>query len=149
MYEIPKIATHVDLNLINDETIPGSFFITEDRISPAGDPDIEEFLNKDPDLFFSFESDAGAYRLINKMQIISIETDQDDVEVKQQTPLAPRPLVLHFRNDTTLYGMVFPTLAEESRVSDILNQNSDFITMYRQSQKIIVNRHQIVYVNAN
>lgn len=149
MYEIPKIQVPVVLNLVNDEHIPGKMFITEDLVSPAGNPEVEDFLNDDPDYFFSFESDAGAYRLINKTQIVSIETEQDDTEIREQTPLEPRALVVHFTNDTTVYGVVFPTLAEESRVSDILNQEADFITIYRQGKKIVINRNQIVYANAN
>lgn len=149
MYEIPKIQVPVVLNLVNDEHIPGKMFITEDLVSPAGNPEVEDFLNDDPDYFFSFESDAGAYRLINKAQVVSIETEQDDTEIREQTPLEPRALVVHFTNDTTMYGVVFPTLAEESRVSDILNQEVDFMTIYRQGKKIVINRNQIVYANAN
>ena len=55
----------------------------------------------------------------------------------------------HFTNQRTVYGLVYPTLAEESRVSDILNENVDFISIYQNNQKIIVNRNHIIYVNAN
>lgn len=149
MYEIPKLQVPIVLSLINDEHIPGKMFITEDLMSPAGNPEVEDFLNDDPDYFFSFESDAGAYRLINKAQVVHIETNQDDSEIRSQTPLEPKPLVVHFANDTTIYGVVFPTLAEEQRVSDILNQEHDFITIYRQGRKVIINRNLVVYVNAN
>ncbi|HKI75327.1 MAG TPA: hypothetical protein VJ998_11805 [Pseudomonadales bacterium] len=149
MYEIPKLQVPIVLSLINDESIPGMMFITQDLVSPAGNPEIAEFLNREPDDFFSFESDAGAYRLINRRQVVYIETERDDVEIREQTPLAPRSLVLHFANDTSIYGVVFPTLAEETRVSDILNQDGQFFAIYRQGKQIIVNRHQIVYANAN
>ncbi|MEM7364493.1 MAG: hypothetical protein AAF525_10750 [Pseudomonadota bacterium] len=149
MYEVPKISVPVNLHLINDETIPGKLFISGDQFTPDGHPDISQFLNEEPTFFFSYESDAGAYRLINKHQLVFLETDQDDTEIKQRTPLTPKSLVLHFRNDTTLFGTVYPTTAEASRVSDLLNEDSDFLTVYRQGQKIIVNRAQIVYVNAN
>lgn len=149
MYEIPKISVPVSLHLINDETIPGKLFISKDQTTPDGDPDIPLFLNEEPTFFFSYESDAGAYRLINKHQLVYIETDQSDAEIKKRTPMPPKSLVLHFRNDTTLFGMVYPTAAEAARVSDILNDASEFLTVYRQGQKIIVNRAQIIYVNAN
>lgn len=149
MYEIPKLQVPVTLCLVNDESIPGKMYITEDLVSPEGNPRIEDFLNEDPDDFFSFQSDAGAYRLINRRQIIYIETGQDDREVIAQTPLEPRSLVMHFTNETTIYGLVYPTLAEETRASDLLNQGGDFFTVYRQGKKIVVNRAQIVYANAN
>ena len=148
MYEIPKIHVPIVLSLVNDESIAGKIFITEDIVSPAGNPDVEEYLNNDSNHFFSFESDSGAYRLINKAQVVYIETHQDDLEVKTQTPIEPRSLVVHFANDTTLDGVVYPTLTEESRVSDILNHTNDFITLYSQGKKIVINRSLIVYANA-
>ena len=149
MYEIPKLQVPVTLYLANDESIPGRIYITDDLVSPEGNPQIEEFLNDDPDDFFSFQSDAGAYRLINRRHIIYVETDQDDSEVIARTLLEPRSLVLHFTNQTTIYGLVYPTLAEETRASDLLNQEGDFFSVFRQGSKIIVNRTQIVYANAN
>ncbi len=149
MYEIPKIAVTVEILLANSETVNGKMFVTEDLVSAAGDPQLDEFLNEDDDRFFPFESTAGAYRLINKTQVVYIRTDQSDNEAKQQTPIKPRNLVAHFTNDRTIYGQVYPTLAEESRVSDIINQHEDFIAIYQNGQKIIVNRHHIIYVNAN
>jgi hypothetical protein len=149
MYEIPKIQVQVVLSLFNDESIPGKMFVTEDLLSPSGEAEIEQFLNRDPDTFFSFESDAGAYRLINKAQVVYIEIRQNDAEVRSQTMLEPKSLVVHFANDTTIYGLVYPTLAEESRVSDILNDQENFITIYRQGRKILINKKLIVYANAN
>ncbi|MFT7091757.1 MAG: hypothetical protein ACJAYW_001720, partial [Candidatus Azotimanducaceae bacterium] len=66
MYEIPKIAVSITLNLDNDESIPGTIWITEDLLSAMGNPLVEELLNKDDDMFISFQSEAGAFRLINK-----------------------------------------------------------------------------------
>lgn len=149
MYEIPKIEVPVQINLINNESLNGKMFIAEDLISAAGNPEIDEFLNEDPDLFFAFQSDGGVYRLINKHQITFIRTNQDDSEIKSQTPLEPRSMVVHFDSRDTIYGVVYPTLAEESRVSDILNQEDNFVTVYQNSQKLIINRNQIVYVNSN
>ncbi len=149
MYEIPKIQVPVVLHLINEESIPGSVYVTEDLVSPGGNPEVEDYLNQDGDRFISFQSDAGAYRLINKHQIVYIETQQTDDEAKGQTPLEPRSLVVHFTNATTLYGVVYPTMAEESRVSDILNEEGSFLTVYRQGLKLIVNLDQVVYANAN
>ena len=149
MYEIPKISVPVELLLVDNETIRGKMFVTEDLVSAGGNPLVEEFLNEDEDQFFPFESDAGAYRLINKNQVAFIRTEQDDSEIKEQTPIKPRNLVAHFTNERTVYGLVYPTLAEESRVSDIINEKVDFISIYQNSQKIIVNRNHIIYVNAN
>ena len=149
MYEIPKKSVPVVVHLANDESIPGSVWITENLISAAGNPLIEELLNQQSENFFSFESNAGAFRLINKNHIIYIETNQDDTEVKSLTPHAPVSLVAHFVNTKTLYGSVYPTVAEETRVSDLLNQPHDFLVLYRQSQKIVFNRNLVVYANAH
>lgn len=149
MYEIPKISVPVEIVLADSESIMGKMFVTEDLLSAGGDPLIEEFLNEEEDWFFPFESDAGAYRLINKRQVAYIRTEQDDKEIREQTPIQPRNLVAHFTNERTVYGVVFPTLAEESRVSDIINVDEDFIVIYQNSQKMIVNRRHVIYVNAN
>ena len=149
MYEIPKIAVPIVLHLSNDESIPGSVWITEDLLSTKGTPLIDDFLNQEDDNFFSFRSDAGAFRLINKDHIIFIETEQDDKEIKESTPFAPSTMVAHFANAQTLYGVVYPTLPEETRVSDFLNQQLNFLVLYRQEQKIIFNRRLVVYANAN
>ena len=149
MYEIPKISVPVEVLLVNNETISGNMFITEDLLSAQGNPLIEEFLNEDDDHFFPFESTAGAYRLLNKQQVVYIRTEQSDVEAREQTPIKPRNLVAHFTNDRTIYGLVYPTMAEESRVSDIINEDVDFIAIYQNAQKVIVNRNHIIYVNAN
>ncbi len=149
MYEIPKIPVAVVLNLANDESIPGTLWVTEDLISAGGNPLVEDFLNDDDEMFFSFESDAGAFRLINKEHITYVETDQNDDEVKSQTPYPPHSMVAHFSNDQILYGVVYPTLAEETRVSDVMNQKDHFLVLYRQGKKIVFNRHMVVYANAN
>ncbi|MBO6565194.1 MAG: hypothetical protein JJ956_10650, partial [Pseudomonadales bacterium] len=139
----------VEVLLVDNETISGNMFVTEDLVSAAGNPQVEEFLNEDDDRFFPFESTAGAYRLINKQQVVYLRTEQTDEEIKEQTPIKPRNLVAHFTNDRTIYGLVYPTLQEESRVSDIINEDVDFIAIYQNSQKVIVNRNHIIYVNAN
>ena len=149
MYEIPKIVVPIVLHLSNDESIPGSVWLTEDLMSEEGNPLLEEFLNQKDDIYFSFQSDAGAFRLINKEHIIFIETEQDDSEIKKTTPFAPSTMVAHFANAQTLYGVVYPTLAEETRVSDFLNQPLNFLVLYRQQQKIVFNRNLVVYANAN
>ena len=149
MYEIPKITVPVDLVLMTGENIEGNMFVTEDLVSASGNPLIEEFLNDDPDIFFPFESVAGAYRLINKNHLIMVKCEQDDSEIKSQTPIPPRNLVVHFTIERTVYGVVYPTLAEESRVSDIINQEDNFLVIYQNGQKLIINREHIVYINAN
>ncbi|MFT7685976.1 MAG: hypothetical protein ACI9FB_001321 [Candidatus Azotimanducaceae bacterium] len=149
MYEIPKIVVPIVLHLSNDESIPGSVWLTENLISNEGNPLLEEFLNQKDDNYFSFQSDAGAFRLINKEHIIFIETEQNDTEIKKTTPFAPSTMVAHFANAQTLYGVIYPTIAEETRVSDFLNQPLDFLVLYRQQQKIVFNRSLVVYANAN
>lgn len=149
MYEIPKIPVSVEVTLAQNETISGKMFVTEDLVSAAGNPQLLDFLNDDEDRFFPFESAAGAYRLINKQQVILIRTEQDDSEIREQTPIKPRNMVAHCTSDRTIYGMVYPTLAEESRVSDIINDAREFIAIYQNGQKIILNRQHIIYVNAN
>lgn len=146
MYEIPKIHVPVVLSLQNKESIPGKMFITEDLVSPGGNPNLEEFLNSESLQFFSFTETSGAYRLVNKKLVVRIDTQQDDSEVRRQTPLEPRSLVVHFSNESILRGQVYPTLAEESRVSDVLNNPSDFIAVFSGGKKVIVNRRLIVYI---
>ena len=149
MYEIPKLNVPVEVQLMNEDILEGKVFITEDLISSAGNPLVEDFLNDDPNHFFPFESNAGAYRLINKDHLIMIRTEQNDEEVKQTTTLPAKNLVAYFTNGRTVYGVVYPTLAEEARASDIINQESDFIVVYQNGQKLIINRNHIIYVNAN
>ncbi|MCH7744399.1 MAG: hypothetical protein IIB71_17280 [Proteobacteria bacterium] len=149
MYEIPKISVPVELLLMNSETVVGTMFVTEDLVSAEGNPLVEDFLNEGPDHFFPFESSAGAYRLINKDHLIMVKSSQDDEEIKNQTLLPPKNLVIHFTNARTVYGIVYPTLAEESRVSDIVNQKNIFIVLYQNGQKLIINRNHIIYINAN
>ncbi len=149
MYEIPKINVPVELLLMDGETVEGIMFVTEDLVSAGGNPLIEEFLNEDPDDFFPFESTAGAYRLINKHHLVMVRSDQDDTEAKAKTMIPAKNLVVHFTNDRTVYGLVYPTLAEESRVSDIINQTKAFIVIYQNGQKLIMNRDHVIYVNAN
>ena len=108
MYEIPKISVDVVLHLTNGDALTGSVWITDDLVSAAGNPLVEKFLNTDPDTFFSFASNAGAFRLVNKEHVTYIETDQDDSEVKSLTPLPPNTMVVHFVNSQTLYGLVYP-----------------------------------------
>ena len=43
--------------------------------------------------------------------------------------------------------MVYPTLVEESRVSDIINQEDDYLVVYEDSRKRIINRNHVVYVD--
>ena len=149
MYEIPKIATPVVINLVNDETISGFIWLTENFISSTGEARIEALLNQDEDRFFSFQSDAGAFRLINKQHVTFIETETDDTEIISRSTISPTTMVAHFVNEQTLFGMIYPSLPEESRVSDFLNLKSDFLVAYRQQKKIILNRNLIVYANAN
>jgi|TARA_B110000967_G_scaffold140832_1_gene143909 hypothetical protein len=149
MYEIPKIATPVVINLVNDETISGFIWLTENFISSTREARIEALLNQDEDRFFSFQSDAGAFRLINKQHVTFIETETDDTEIISRSTISPTTMVAHFVNEQTLFGMIYPSLPEESRVSDFLNLKSDFLVVYRQQKKIILNRNLIVYANAN
>jgi len=149
MYEIPKIATPVVINLVNDETISGFIWLTENFISSTGEARIEALLNQDEDRFFSFQSDAGAFRLINKQHVTFIETETDDTEMISRSTISPTTMVAHFVNEQTLFGMIYPSLPEESRVSDFLNLKSDFLVVCRQQKKIILNRNLIVYANAN
>ena len=149
MYEIPKIEVPVEILLVNEESLEGKMFVTEDLLSAAGSPQLEELLNESDDVFFPFVSPAGAYRLINKNHVVLIKCDEDDSEARSQTPIPPRNLVAHFTIQRTVYGVVYPTLAEESRVSDIINQSREFFVIYQNGQKLIVNTEHIIYVNAN
>lgn len=148
LYDIPKILVQAEIHLFDQETISGRMFVTEDLVSAAGNPSIEDYLNHEPDLFFPFESDAGAYRLINKRLVTFIRTPQDDAEIQSQTPLEPKSLVVYFANRQSLYGLVYPTQLEETRVSDIVNTPQDFISMYQNRKRLILNRNQVMYVNA-
>jgi hypothetical protein len=148
MFEIPTIAVPVTLTLTNDERIPGNFFVTCDRISAGGNPAIEDILNNGRDLFVSFQSDVGAFRLINKRHIIFIETQQTDQEIRSLTPHEPQSLVLHFSRAHTLFGIIYPTEQAYTRVSDLLNQPSQFLALYRQGTKFIFNRDTVIYANA-
>ena len=49
MYETPKIGVSIEVLLVNNETITGNRFITEDLASAQRNPLIEEFLNENDD----------------------------------------------------------------------------------------------------
>ena len=149
MYEIKKITVPIQIQLVNGDSLEGKIFVTEDLASSAGNALIEEFLNNDSNHFFPFESNAGAYRLINKDHLVMIRTEFNDEEIKQQTSLPAKNLVVHFTNNTTVFGVVYPLRADESRVSDFINQENAFILVYQKEQKLIINRDHIIYVNAN
>ena len=78
-----------------------------------------------------------------------VKSSQDDAEIKNQTTLPPKNLVAHCTNTLIVYGVVYPTLAEDSRVTDIINQEDVFIVLYQNGQKLILNRNHIIYINAN
>ena len=146
MYEFPKISVPVELTLLNGESLSGNIFLTEDLVSSTGQPRVEEFLNDDPDQFFSFQMAAGGYRLINKGQLVSVGLDQDDSETRHQTPLPPRILEVHFNNGSSMTGSVYPTQLEESRISDIVNQNEAFMVLFHEGVMHIINRELVVYI---
>lgn len=149
MYEIPKIEVPVEILLMSGESIAGQMFVTDNLLSAAGNPQLEEFLNSDPDIFFPFVTSGGAYRLMNRRYVVMIKCNQDDAEIRDQTPMEPRNLVIHFTNGRTVHGVIYPTLAEESRVSDLINQANPFLALYQDGHKLIVNLDQVIYANAN
>jgi len=99
MYEIPKIATPVVTKLVNDETISGFIWLTENYISSTGEARIKTLLNQYENRFFSCESDAGPFRLINKQHITFIETETDDTEIISRSTISPTTLVADFVNN--------------------------------------------------
>ena len=136
MYEIPKIATPVVINLVNDETISGFIWLTENFISSTGDAVLRPYsIRMKIDFFHSKAMQARSDSLTSNMLRLS----------KQK----PTTMVAHFVNEQTPFGMIYPSLPEESRVSDFLNLKSDFLVVCRQQKKIILNRNLIVYANAN
>lgn len=149
MYEIPKIEVPVEILLMSGESISGEMFVTEDLLSAAGHPQLEEFLNNDPDPFFPFVTGGGAYRLMNRRHVVMIKCNQDDAEIRAQTPMEPRNLVIHFTNGRTVHGVIYPTQAEEARVLDLINQPVSFLALYQDGQKLIVNLDHVIYANAN
>ena len=147
MYEFPKIKVEAELTLVNGESINGSLFVTDDLVSAEGNPRIEEYLNDDPDTFFSFQVADGGYRLINKAHLVSARVGQDDAETRHQTPLSPRELTLHLATGDAVSGAVYPTLMEETRVSDIINQEEAFLVLFQDGKKLVINREQIISVS--
>ena len=149
MYEIPKISVPVVILMIDEKSIAGHVFLSENQVSASGNPLIEDFLNDSMKLFFPFQSDTGEHRLINKKQVAFIKTEVNSREIRELTPLRPRSLVAHFTNDRAVKGTVYPTIAEESRVSDLINHSEDFIAVYQEGRKTILNREHIIYINTN
>ncbi len=146
MYEIPKIRVPVDTTLSSGESLNGALFVTEDLVTESGDANIDEFLNQEGDPFVPFECSDGTYRLLNKPQLSFIGCSQDDSSVDKQSQLGPKALEVYFSNGQNLHGVVYPTLAEEARVSDVLNGRYTFVTMYHGGRKVFLNRDHIVYV---
>lgn len=148
-YEVPKLETPVEICLINSETLRGKIFLTKDAQAPGGTSTIELLLTKETGRFIPFLSDAGTHRLINKNQIIFIRTYQSDEEIRARTSLEPKTLVVYFSNKQSMFGIIYPTLVEESRVTDILNEGGQFIAIYHEEQKIVVNLDHIIYASSN
>lgn len=146
MYEIPKIRVSVEITLSSGESLNGALFITEDLVTANGEPSIDEFLNQDGDPFFPFEGSDGSYRLLNRPQLCTIKSSQDASDIQSRTLLEPKALEVYFSNGQNLNGVVYPTLAEETRVSDILNGRYTFITMFHGGRKVFLNRDHIVSV---
>lgn len=149
LYEIPKLNIPVEISLINGEVLRGKVFIYQDLDEPGGKPTLEKLLSKEPEKFIPFQSTAGNYRLINKNQIIFVRTFEDNSDIRNRTPLSPQSLVVYFVNEQSMFGALYPTQAEESRVSDIMNNGDQFIAIYHDEQKIIINCDQIIYISSN
>lgn len=146
MYEIPKIRVSVEITLSSGESLDGTLFITEDLVTANGEPSIDDFLNQGGDPFFPFEGGDGSYRLLNRPQLCYIRSWQDDSDIHSRALLEPKALEVYFSNGQNLNGVVYPTLPEETRVSDILNGRYTFITMFHDGRKVFLNRDHIVSV---
>ncbi|MDH5738643.1 MAG: hypothetical protein OEZ23_10065 [Gammaproteobacteria bacterium] len=149
LYEVPKESVPVEITLINGEALRGEVYLYKDLDAPSGTRPLETLLCVDPDPFLPFKSNSGTYRLINKHQIVFIRTFESDEAIKGRTPWPAKSLVVYFISEQSMYGTIYPTVAEETRVSDIFNSGDLFIAIYHDRQKIVINRNHILYISSN
>jgi hypothetical protein len=118
------------------------------KIGPSDNPTIEDILNGKRDLFMSLKSDVGAFRLISKRPIVFVETQRNGQEIRSLTPHEPQSLVLRFIHAHTLFGAIYPTEQTHIRVSERLNDPSEFQAIYRQGTQFNFNRDLVIYASA-
>ncbi len=146
-YQVPKKRVAV-VAMLGGESLSGAVFLSERALSYTGEPLLEDFLNSDRGRFFPFESDEGGYSLVNREQLIYLESPEGAFD-PPDTDLLPEPstVTVFFSSGDAVQGEIYPDLPQDARrVSDYFNQEARFLPMYRDRRKIIVNTAHVLYV---
>ena len=145
-YKVPKLEIEVVVDLLGGGLVKGSIFLNESLITYMGDPSLDDLLNGE-EPFFPFRHKDGQVSLINKHNVIYLKTwEQDALELV--IPTKHLEVEIFFVNGESIAGTIHSDLPEDALwVSDFLNQEMHFLAIYRDDQKIIMNKDHILYIN--
>lgn len=146
MYQIKKIA--IDVELVANQTAPikGSIFVTEEISSFVHIPRLEDFLNREH-RFIPFRHEDGHFSLFNKDRIYFLRSSEDDHKFfEEDLLLEPIGVEVNFSESHQEEGVIYPNMpVDQRRASDYFNQEAQFVPMYKDGKKLIVNTSQILY----
>ncbi len=142
-YQIPKLKIDVKLALLDEEIESGCVFLTE---TYRGEATLESFLNHEGERFFPFRQEEGQVRLINKNNVVYLETDETE-PVEKELLSSPIGIEVVINQNMRVKGLIYSNLpADTLRVSDYINQDDRFLAIYAESGKYIVNMDRVLYV---
>ena len=146
MYQIKKVAIEVELFVGKGETLKGAIFVTEEISSFVHIPRLEDFLNREQS-FIPFRHEDGHYSLFNKDRIYYLRSSEDDHKFfEEDLLLEPISVEVNFHESVTEKGVVYPNMpVDQRRASDYFNQEHQFVPLYQDGKKLIVNTTQIPY----
>ena len=145
-YKVPKLEVEVEMALQSGGLLRGVIFLNESMIDYMGTPSLDDLLNSE-EAFFPFRHRDGQVSLISKHKLVYLRTwEQDALELIISTKHLE--VEVFFVNGDSIRGTIHSDLPEDAlRVSDFVNQEMHFLAMYREDQKIIMNKDQILYIN--
>jgi hypothetical protein len=146
MYQIKKVAIEVELFVGEGSPLKGAIFVTEEISSFVHIPRLEDFLNREH-RFIPFRHEDGHFSLFNKDRIFYLRSSENDHKFfEEDLLLEPINVAVHFSESTHEEGVVYPNMpVDQRRASDYFNQDSQFVPMYQDGRKLIVNSSQILY----
>lgn len=146
MYQIKKVAIEVELVVNQGDPMKGAIFVTEEISSFVHVPRLEDFLNREH-RFIPFRHEDGHFSLFNKDRIHYLRSAEDDHKFfEEELLLEPITVEIHFNDRSIEEGVIYPNMpVDQRRASDYFNQDAQFIPMYQDGKKLIVNTTQILY----
>lgn len=147
-YEVPKLSVQIALVLSDGSEITGDVFLAENQLSYTGHPRLEDFLNNVHEPFFPCHTNDDRVLLIHKHRLVYLRSSERDSDVlENRLMLEPRKVLARLNNGHELSGVIYSSLPKEhSRVSDFFNQRDEFLPLYQEQDKIILNKSMVVWV---